>query len=72
MNDNKVVHHFLTLSTSQLSPSSKPSWVLAEQAVIVHFLPSKISPLNSFKIYLFCLLLRQAGVPVLDLACWRR
>ncbi len=31
-------HYFLTFSTSQVRPSSKPYWVLAEQAVIVHFL----------------------------------
>ncbi len=29
-------YHFLTFSTSHVSPSSSPSWVLAEQAVIVH------------------------------------
>lgn len=45
-------HYFFTLSTSQLNPSSKPSCVLAEHAVIVHVLVLICSIFKCFKIYL--------------------
>ena len=44
-------HHFLTFSTSQVSPSSSPSWVFAEQAVIVHTRVWIFSIFSCYKIY---------------------
>lgn len=43
-------YHFLTFSTSQVSPSSKPSCVFAEQAVMAHFLLPRFSVFRFLRI----------------------
>ena len=44
-------HHFLTFSTNHPSPSSRPSWVLAEHAVIVHVLVLICSMFSCYRIW---------------------
>ena len=45
------VHHFFTFSTNHPSPSSRPSWVLAEHAVMVHVLVLICSIFNCYRIW---------------------
>jgi len=47
-----ISNHFLTFSTSQVSPSSIPYCVFAEQAVIVHVLVSILAIFNCSNIYI--------------------
>lgn len=63
--------HFLTFSTTQVSPSSSPSWVFAEQAVIVHLRFFISSMFSYFRICIVFSVLRRAEEPARDLACWR-
>lgn len=44
--------YFDTFEISHVSPSSRPSFVLAEQAVMVHVLVLILSILSRFKIYI--------------------
>jgi hypothetical protein len=60
------------LSTSQANPSSSPSWVFAEHAVIVHVLVFICSIFNCSKIYLNSNLPHPAAKPVPNLACSQR
>lgn len=62
MFDKHLSLHFLTFSTSQVSPSSKPSWVLAEQAVMVHLRFPRFSTFKLFRILIQWKLLNLAEV----------
>jgi len=63
--------HFFTFSISQLSPSSKPYWVFAEHAVIVHFLVFISYIFKCYKIFLNQFLLDLAAMLGLSLVYLR-
>lgn len=75
--DNNLINwsnynHFLTCSTNQVKPSSKPSWVLAEQAVMVQVLVWIFYIFNCSRIYIGSMVLVGVTAPGLDLVYSRR
>ena len=67
-----MIHYFLTLSTSQANPSSSPSWVLAEHAVIVQVLVLICSIFNCSKIFINHHIPHQAEGPAPNLVYWQK
>lgn len=65
-------HNFLTFSTSQAIPSSNPSCVLAEQAVIVQVLVLICSIFSCYKIFLNQNILHLAAGLELNLVYWQK
>ena len=64
--------HFFTFYTNHVKPSYNPSWALAEQAVIVHFLSPIFYILSYFKICIGLEVLNQAAELGRDLVCLRK